>query len=203
MWYTSRKSGLTPSLQATLAQIPVDFCLYLYYFFPPPPAALCSYIRLFLSFCLPPPLCLTHACTHKANIYTPVSVLWWIILRDGRLLHQGRVCCEPKNITKECREGSNQRERERFHAQVSTTWVPNENLWTASHCHPQAVISVICNYQRFSCHWFSLFSNKRKIAACSPLLLLPATAASFLSPLCIMYCNSLVWGPGLAVELSV
>lgn len=35
MWYTSRKSGLTPSLQATLAQIPVDFCLYLYYFFPP------------------------------------------------------------------------------------------------------------------------------------------------------------------------
>lgn len=146
-----------------------------------PPAALGSYIRLFLSFRLPPPLSLsrshTHTRTHKANICTVAwSVLWWITPRDGQLLHQGSVRCEPKptqRSAERARIKQRWRVRERFHSQVDTKWVSNENLWTSSHCHPQTVISVICYYQRFSRHWFpSSFSDKRKIVACSPLLLL-------------------------------
>lgn len=93
--------------------------------------------------------------------------------------------------------------RERFHCQVDTKWVSNENLWRSSHCHLETVISVICYYQHFSCHWFySYFSNKRKIVACSLLLFLLVALPSFLSHLFIMHHSFLFWG-GIGGGLSV
>lgn len=79
-WFTSRKSGLTPSLQATLSQIPVDFWLYLYhfffFFFAPRLLHYVAVLHYFShSFFLvhsPSHKC---TCSHKANIYTVVSVL--------------------------------------------------------------------------------------------------------------------------------